>query len=467
MRSAGFYMKKIPQMLNQKPDAERNPLQEISLNGIRKPRKAEVQPSASGEAASAGPLSKDEEIQHLVMFLRSDIDPHHYSPSSEVKGYLHKIISESGDVFDDGEGDFSHLSPNSSRVYLNDSYNENKLANALLPRPDIVNVYRTPGSSRHAKRQGNIQTVAKALSTLKKSVTINFRVNPSLWKTANLFKKTTSVEAIHALLVRGVRVLKLAECTVCSLNLKLFSPFLSDPSQAVKVNYIDFSKVVFSDVSVIVAVLAKCKTLQGIAFDSNALDDLVCKELSRNSSLRYLSLPMCYGYTSDGLKEICEGCTSLIEANFAWSSFTAEHVRVLCCSLPASLQRLDISGITEHALCDKDLMILTRTCPILTDLDISDSPSITSASVKWLFGMTSLKGLSVSRCYGVDAATFMFAGKLSYLNIFGCITEKGEQILRSHLKNVRVNEIYYTEIARPTRGAGSCMIWNKYVGESY
>lgn len=45
-------MKKIPQMLNQKPDAERNPLQEISLNGIRKPRKAEVQPSASGEAAS-------------------------------------------------------------------------------------------------------------------------------------------------------------------------------------------------------------------------------------------------------------------------------------------------------------------------------------------------------------------------------------------------------------------------------
>lgn len=62
---------------------------------------------------------------------------------------------------------------------------------------------------------------------------------------------------------------------------------------------------------------------------------------------------------------------------------------------------------------------------------------------------------------------FRLTTKLSYLNIFGCVTEEGQKLLRHHLKDVRVNEIPYTEIARPTRSKGFTMIWNKPVVDLY
>ncbi|VDD96424.1 unnamed protein product [Enterobius vermicularis] len=469
-------------MTRRKVGVERSPLQEVASNAFRKTRKVD---SRSG----AKILKKEDGFRYSDEATKFSDDSCPLSPSERVKNHLPKVGSNDSDLFDDNCS--GGVSPEST--CLNNSfYNDTNVANALLIRPDIANTYRTPGSSRYAARFTNCDTAVDyfdkmeipseiiitifkylnkkdlmcAIMTCKRFY--NAGSDSSLWETADVSERILSENAVHALLARGVKVLKLTGSTVHSSSLK--TPPLSPCvlREFARVNYLDCSKAVFSNISVVVALLARCSALQGLAFENNFLDDQVCKEISKNSGLRYLSLPMCSGYTSLGLKEICKGCKSLIEANFAWSSFNADHVEILCNCLPASLLRLDISGIIDpHALLDKDVVKLTRTCPKLIDIDMSDCPSVTSVSIKRLLGLSSLKGLTLSRCYGIDVTTFMLTTKLSYLNIFGCVTEEGQKLLRHHLKDVRVNEIPYTEIARPTRSKGFTMIWNKPVVDLY
>uniref|UniRef100_A0A0N5B048 F-box domain-containing protein n=1 Tax=Syphacia muris TaxID=451379 RepID=A0A0N5B048_9BILA len=473
-------------MARHKRSMKRSPLQEVTANAIRKAKVGRLTNIDSD-------LLKDpQDDSDAEIFFKSSDESFVLSPCSEKNLSSNKDVCEGSDIYD--ENNLDETSLESSQTSLGSSFcNDTSLANVLLLKPDTANAYRTPGTSRHIWRSPFISVAVDYFDELdipseviigifkylnKKDLNAAMLTcrrfyfagcDSSLWETVNLSERNVSEAAVHTVLERGAKVLVLSGTSIRDSESSSWANTIEDVSwKTVKLSYADFSKIFVSDISIIVRILQRCTLLQAIAFENNTLEDSVLKAISKNSFLKYLCLPMCQGYTSAGLKYICKGCKNLIEANFAWSSFTADHVEVLCNNLPASLQRLDISGIiNKDALSDADIVNLTNCCPKLTDIDISDAPSITAVSMKRLLGLPLLKGLTVSRCYSIDATAFMLARKLSYLNVFGCITESGQELLRRHLRNVRVNENNYTDIARPTRSVDrnmSFVCWERASG---
>jgi F-box and leucine-rich repeat protein 1 (S-phase kinase-associated protein 2) len=160
----------------------------------------------------------------------------------------------------------------------------------------------------------------------------------------------------------------------------------------------------------------------------------------------------------------------LVELNVAWTtSVSSECLSVFCANLPPTLTRVNLSGGRKppstddqcrQSVDDNDIMNMCGRCPSLQEVDLSDCARVTVVGLTALVSMPSVQILHCNRCYGIEPIHFANeCEKIVELNVIGCVTNEGYDVLRNRLQNTQVNASSFSTVARPTVGTRRTSIW--------
>uniref|UniRef100_A0A914UHK4 F-box domain-containing protein n=1 Tax=Plectus sambesii TaxID=2011161 RepID=A0A914UHK4_9BILA len=291
-------------------------------------------------------------------------------------------------------------------------------------------------------------------------------MNAQLWQRIDCGQRKIPESAIHNLLTRGAQMIRLAKAEIpLDMEPRRDSVMLYPHLDTCRLTHVDMSMAVYDSVDLIAGLLQRCVKLQALSLELGMVDERVCVAIGRNPELRMLHLGMCSGLDVEGLQAIVCGCRVLEEVNLAWTGLRAAECQMLVSLLPHTVRRLNISGVRERdQLRNEDIATLIKTCSNLIELDISDSPTVTSTALDALIvKLPTLRTLCVSRCYGIEPVSYTTCGRLAVLNIFGCVTEEGYDLLRGRLPNTKINADLFSTIARPTVGVRRTSIWDQRV----
>ncbi|KAI2651378.1 S-phase kinase-associated protein 2 [Labeo rohita] len=172
---------------------------------------------------------------------------------------------------------------------------------------------------------------------------------------------------------------------------------------------------------------------------TSVLEDI----LSRCKHLQNLSL--------EGLV-LSDSIIQIEEMNVSWCDFNNLHVQAIASNVPSSITQLNISGYRQN-LTMEDVKAIVKTCPNLSNLDLSDSVLVTTDSFPVLEQLSSLKHLGLSRCYQIHPASLIDFEKfpnLQTLEVFGLIQDSYLPILCKGLPHIQINTQPFSTVARPT-----------------
>lgn len=308
-------------------------------------------------------------------------------------------------------------------------------------------------------------TLTKVARTCKRFQRVS--TDECFWRRVDLAGKTLSDGLCGLVLSRGVMVLRAARAA-------FLSPVFGRHAEAVlamevKLQYLDLSNAVFSNVTDLELLLSRCRNLKKVSLEQVAVSDRVCHELCQNRELTTLNLCMATGLTQAGIGTLCRGSPQLQELNLAWTRLTPAALVTFVKHLPEGLRTLNLSGCKE-ALTDDPASELIRKSRHLKELDLSDNTALTDSLLD-LFpkALPRLECLSLSRCYNIHPTCYVVTlsmESLRYLNVFGLLKEPAVDILRRELgKRITVNHHKFSSIARPTVGIKRTSIWNMRVRE--
>ncbi|XP_067677623.1 S-phase kinase-associated protein 2-like [Haliotis asinina] len=285
-------------------------------------------------------------------------------------------------------------------------------------------------------------------------------MDESLWKRIDLSNKALGPGTLGNVINRGVRILRLAKA-------EIENPLFTGPTKEIKassmyrVQYLDLSMAAIG-VDTLEQLFSVCTDLKKISLENAELSDNICSYIGENKDLDTLNLCMCRGITANGLVPIMSNCRKLDSINLAWTSLDRNNVMYVTLCLPDSVRKLNISGCRDN-ITDEDVLQLCRACPYLNELDLSDSTSITCASVHHIADhLTELEHLALSRCYHIASTTFPVLdkiGNLLALDLFGMFREDALQVVRRSMRHIEINKFPFSSIARPTTGIRRTSIW--------
>jgi len=235
-------------------------------------------------------------------------------------------------------------------------------------RPNIEQLYRTPESTtttvKFTRRRASLGPAKDYLSKVmpdnvlhhifsymnKRDLSSLMRTcrrfqaigtDSVFWKFLNLANKTLTEQALHSIIDRQTKILRLYSATIESL------PFiqLEYNLYPAALTHLDLGLVEFWDAKVLRNLLKRCENLIGLSLERcELIDDEICKEIAKNTNLQYLSLGLTSGLSPKGLSLILKKCRSLVELNIGWANLTDETVEAISTLFPASLKRLNFSG---------------------------------------------------------------------------------------------------------------------------
>lgn len=109
-----------------------------------------------------------------------------------------------------------------------------------------------------------------------------------------------------------------------------------------------------------------------------------------------------------------------------------------------------------------DIRDLSRRCPEIIELDLSDCAMLTMLTVQHLLNFSKMEHLSLSRCYSIPQSAYVRLAHmpcLMYLDLFGLMAESVLKSLQANLRQPEINKFLYSSVARPTVGIRRTSIW--------
>ncbi len=281
------------------------------------------------------------------------------------------------------------------------------------------------------------------------------------WRRVDLGGRRLPPGVLGLLLLRGVTYLRCAKASFTS-------PVFLKPSKLIssKLQFLDLSvsDLALSDLDL---VLGSCQRLVKLSMESLKLSSRSLSLVSQNSNLSVLHLAMCSGVTAAEVTHLLQTCSQLKELNLAWTNLDAASVEAVCRNVNSSMERLNLSGCRD-TLQDSLVVTLTRRCPRLLELDVSDAVRLTGKVIHVILtNLTRLESLSTSRCYSITPVAYLAAAEsqsLRYLNVFGVMKDAAFKELRRRLGGrIDLNQFPFSSIARPTVGIRRTSLWGNRV----
>ncbi|XP_011702965.1 PREDICTED: S-phase kinase-associated protein 2 isoform X1 [Wasmannia auropunctata] len=287
----------------------------------------------------------------------------------------------------------------------------------------------------------------------------------ALWTRLDLGSKVLSEGTLGHILPRGVQILRLAQAEIADPVFYEGSEVLGDICIS-KLQYLDLSMAVISPAG-LAALLSKCIYLKKLSLEKCILNRDCCRALSRNPELEVLNLTMCENIDVGCIMELMK-LKCLTSLNIAWSSLDNECITLLCKTLPTSITRLNLAGCRK-TMTDENVKDLSRRCPDIIELDLSDCPMLTMHTVHNLLNFSKLEHLSLSRCYSIPQSAYIRLAHmpcLLYLDVFGLMSESVLKSLQATCREPEINKYLYSSVARPTVGIRRTSIWGLRVRDS-
>uniref|UniRef100_A0A915EGM7 F-box domain-containing protein n=2 Tax=Ditylenchus dipsaci TaxID=166011 RepID=A0A915EGM7_9BILA len=152
----------------------------------------------------------------------------------------------------------------------------------------------------------------------------------------------------------------------------------------------------------------------------------------------------------------------LVELNIGWADFSNETISIACGLFPPSLEKLSFSGTRDLSeMNDWNVKRICEDCSNLQELDLSDDTVITEKALEYINKLPRLKML------WIEPMSFLSLQNLKVLNVYGCLTEDGYDVLRNRLRSTGVNVSPFTCIAQPTVGESVSSIWGQRTRDWY
>ncbi|XP_011259232.1 S-phase kinase-associated protein 2 isoform X1 [Camponotus floridanus] len=281
----------------------------------------------------------------------------------------------------------------------------------------------------------------------------------ALWTRLDLSSKVLSEGTLGYILPRGVQILRLAQAEIADPIFCEGSEVLND-SYISKLQYLDLSMAVISPTG-LAALLSKCKYLKKLSLENCIMNKDCCKAISQNIELEVLNLTMCKNINTGSILDLMK-LNNLTTLNMAWCSLDNECMTLLCKTLPSSIIRLNIAGCRK-TLTDDNVKDLSRRCPDIIELDLSDCAMLTIHTVHNLLNFSRLEHLSLSRCYSIPQSAYIRLAHmpcLLYLDVFGLMSDSVLKSLQANCREVpEINKYLYSSVARPTVGIRRTSIW--------
>ncbi|XP_029169727.1 S-phase kinase-associated protein 2 [Nylanderia fulva] len=281
----------------------------------------------------------------------------------------------------------------------------------------------------------------------------------ALWTRLDLGSKVLSEGTLGYILPRGVQILRLAQAEIAD-------PIFYEGSEVLnnlyisKLQYLDLSMAVISPTS-LAALLSKCKYLKKLSLEKCTLNRDCCKAISQNTELEVLNLTMCKNMNAECITDLMT-LQNLTALNMAWCCLDSECMTLLCKTLPASIIRFNIAGCRK-TITDDNVKDLSKRCPDIIELDLSDCAMLTIHTVHNLLNFTRLEHLSLSRCYSIPQSAYIRLAHmpcLLYLDVFGLMSDSVLKSLQTSCREVpEINKYLYSSVARPTVGIRRTSIW--------
>uniref|UniRef100_A0A915LHN0 F-box domain-containing protein n=1 Tax=Meloidogyne javanica TaxID=6303 RepID=A0A915LHN0_MELJA len=315
----------------------------------------------------------------------------------------------------------------------------------LRARPDINVFYRTPcsGSNRFTRRSSSVRRAVDYFSKLPDFLLLQIfkhlnkhdlvrimrtcRVfsqlgkNPHFWKFMNLSKRLIDELSLHSLLDRKMEILRLTEAELTESPQFVSSYEINIQNiELTKLTHLDLSHATYENSEILLRIFERCRNLEALSLEScSILNDAICNEIGKNLDLRFLDLVY----------------VNSLKVNFGWANVGNGAITLICKLAPPSMIRLNLSGFrSNEELNDGNVKLLCLSCPRLEELDLSDNELITERALEAISsGLRNLKRLTLSRCYAIEPMAFVSLQNLEILNIFGCITNEGVELLRERL----------------------------------
>lgn len=282
-------------------------------------------------------------------------------------------------------------------------------------------------------------------------------LDDSLWHSVDLEGLTHVDQALQQILKTGVRRVRCPRSYieeqrfVCAGQLQLLDMDLSSsivPTAALE------------------SIICSCRLLENLSLEGLQLSDTVVSALAKNPKLQQLNLSGCSGFSPPALANMLVSCSSLVQLNISWCTFTNDHVRSVVNNLSPSVTHLNLSGYRENLTLD-DVKVLVTRCPNIRILDLSDSTLLMADCFPVLKQLKHLLHLSLSRCYQIHLAAITDVGDmfpaLTLLDMFGVVQSSHLPALKKGMPQVSINTRPFSSISRPTP-AGRVIertMWNR------
>ncbi|KAJ4439637.1 S-phase kinase-associated protein 2-like [Periplaneta americana] len=280
-----------------------------------------------------------------------------------------------------------------------------------------------------------------------------------LWTRLDLGSRTLTAGSLGHILTRGTVILRLAQAEVSDPVFIENCPLIIREVPC-KLQYLDLSMAVISEQG-LANLLSVCRTVRKLSLEHCVINEQVCSAIARNVNLEVLNMSACYGITKDCISYILSGCRKLSALNLAWTNLSVATLDILCTELPASMQRINISGCRK-TLTDNHVRKLVTACPDLVELDLSDCTTLTSETINTVTNLDKIEYLALSRCYSIAPSAYLqlsSASSLMFLDIFNLMNEQSVANLQHNLPDVNVNKFLFSSVARPTVGIRRTSIW--------
>ncbi|XP_018783482.1 PREDICTED: S-phase kinase-associated protein 2 isoform X1 [Bactrocera latifrons] len=281
----------------------------------------------------------------------------------------------------------------------------------------------------------------------------------SLWTRLDLGGRHLRAGALENILTRGVVIMRLAQA---ELSHPVFdSDFLhAEPKFESKLQYLDLSMVSVAKPS-LKMLLSRCRQLKKLSLEHVPINDEICNEIAKNANLEALNLAMCIGLEAWSVRKIMESLKNLNSLNISWTNLSVDAVTSVVTNVTPNLLRLNMAGCRK-TLYDSHVASLAKRCPQLLEIDFSDCTALTGNVINIICRFKMLEYLSLSRCYLIPASAYMELNNLptlTYLDIFGMLSETGMELLEQNFPNIGINKFIHSSVARPTVGTRRTSVW--------
>ncbi|KJH42297.1 F-box domain protein [Dictyocaulus viviparus] len=311
----------------------------------------------------------------------------------------------------------------------------------ICMKPDILSFYRTPGAFKFCRRNSNEpaidyfhssnrgaplpeNVVIEILSFLNKRDLCNAMASCRLlymagsrcrnWEYMDLFNRTVFNHSLICFLNRRLKVMRMADTNVENWPYRSSSPCVA-LHYPLLLTHLDLSRAVFSEKSLLTAIMRGCTSLQALSMEGHNLGAdavAICSSIGQNHGLTRLDLSMTVGLDAVSVRLICHGCTKIQHLNLSWSGLDQETVLTVCSNLPDTVTRLNLAGsLNKSSLGDEAVEILVASCGNLKELDLSDNVNITERGLLIINSLPNLESLSLNRCYGIPPMNFLTPAK--------------------------------------------------------